>query len=58
MLMDISLIGSLPEKSEAILNEVTKQYNLDGQRDKNLQAQNTQVFIDKRLEVITKDLPE
>ncbi|MBB6370365.1 GumC family protein [Chryseobacterium shigense] len=56
MLMDISLIGSLPEKSEAILNEITKQYNLDGQRDKNLQAQNTQEFIDKRLEVITKDL--
>ncbi|KAA2215702.1 GumC family protein [Chryseobacterium sediminis] len=56
MLMEISLVGSLPEKSEAILNEVTKQYNLDGQRDKNLQAQNTQEFIDKRLEVITKDL--
>ncbi|MDQ0782148.1 polysaccharide biosynthesis tyrosine autokinase [Chryseobacterium sp. W4I1] len=56
MLMDISLIASLPEKSEAILNEVTRQYNLDGQRDKNLQAQNTQEFIDKRLEVITKDL--
>jgi len=56
MLMEISLIGSLPEKSEAILNEVTKQYNIDGQKDKNLQAQNTQEFIDKRLEVITKDL--
>lgn len=56
MLMDISLVGSLPEKSESILNEVTRQYNLDGQRDKNLQAQNTQEFIDKRLEVITKDL--
>jgi tyrosine-protein kinase Etk/Wzc len=56
MLMDISLIASLPEKSEIILNEVTRQYNLDGQRDKNLQAQNTQEFIDKRLEVITKDL--
>ncbi|MCS3868277.1 capsular exopolysaccharide synthesis family protein [Chryseobacterium ginsenosidimutans] len=56
MLMDISLIGSLSEKSEAILNEVTKQYNIDGQRDKNLQAENTQKFIDKRLEVITRDL--
>jgi tyrosine-protein kinase Etk/Wzc len=56
MLMDISLIASLPEKSEAILNEVARQYNLDGQRDKNLQAQNTQEFIDRRLEVITKDL--
>ncbi|WPO89998.1 polysaccharide biosynthesis tyrosine autokinase [Chryseobacterium sp. YR459] len=56
MLMEINLIGTLPEKSEAILNEVTRQYNLDGQKDKNLQAQNTQEFIDKRLEVITKDL--
>ncbi|QBA22742.1 polysaccharide biosynthesis tyrosine autokinase [Chryseobacterium indologenes] len=56
MLMDISIIGTVPEKSEAILNEVTKQYNLDGLRDKNLQAQNTQEFIDKRLEVISRDL--
>ncbi|WBV58545.1 polysaccharide biosynthesis tyrosine autokinase [Chryseobacterium daecheongense] len=56
LLMDISLIGGVPEKSEAILNEVTKQYNLDGLRDKNLQAKNTQEFIDKRLEVITRDL--
>lgn len=56
LLMDISLIGTIPEKSETILNEVTRQYNLDGQRDKNLQAENTQKFIDKRLEVITRDL--
>ncbi|PWW19740.1 MULTISPECIES: GumC family protein [unclassified Chryseobacterium] len=56
MLMDISIVGTVPEKSEAILNEVTKQYNLDGLRDKNLQAQNTQEFIDKRLEVISRDL--
>lgn len=56
MLIEVSLIGSVPEKSEAILNEVTRQYNLDGLRDKNLQAQNTQEFIDKRLEVITRDL--
>ncbi|MET3035622.1 polysaccharide biosynthesis tyrosine autokinase [Chryseobacterium sp. NRRL B-14859] len=56
MLMDISIEGTVPDKSEAILNEVTKQYNLDGLKDKNLQAQNTQEFIDKRLEVITRDL--
>lgn len=56
LLIDIRLTGAVPEKSEAILNEVTKQYNLDGLRDKNLQAQNTQEFIDKRLEVITRDL--
>ncbi|REC49614.1 GumC family protein [Chryseobacterium pennipullorum] len=56
MLMDISLVGAVPDKSEAVLNEITKQYNLDGLKDKNLQAQNTQEFIDKRLEVITRDL--
>lgn len=56
MLMDISIEGTVPDKSEAILNELTKQYNLDGLKDKNLQAQNTQEFIDKRLEVITRDL--
>lgn len=56
MLMDISIVGTVPDRSEAILNEVTKQYNLDGLKDKNLQAQNTQEFIDKRLEVITRDL--
>lgn len=56
LLMDITLIGTVPDKSERILNEVTRQYNLDGQRDKNLQAENTQKFIDKRLEVITRDL--
>ncbi len=56
LLMTVSMVGSLPDKSEAVLNEVTKQYNLDGQRDKDLQSQNTQDFIDKRLEVITRDL--
>lgn len=56
LLMDITLIGTVPDKSEKILNEVTRQYNLDGQKDKNLQAENTQKFIDKRLEVITRDL--
>ncbi|MCJ7933020.1 MAG: polysaccharide biosynthesis tyrosine autokinase [Chryseobacterium sp.] len=56
MLMDISIVGTVPDKSEAILNELTKQYNMDGLKDKNLQAQNTQEFIDKRLEVITHDL--
>jgi capsular exopolysaccharide synthesis family protein len=56
LLMDISLVGTVPIKSETILNELARQYNLDGQRDKNLQAENTQKFIDKRLEVITKDL--
>lgn len=56
LLMDITLVGTVPDKSERILNEVTRQYNLDGQKDKNLQAENTQKFIDKRLEVITRDL--
>ncbi len=32
LLMDISLVGAVPQKSESILDEVTRQYNLDGQR--------------------------
>lgn len=56
MLLDVSLVDKIPEKSETILNEITKQYNLDGMKDKSIQAQNTQDFIDQRLEVITRDL--
>lgn len=58
LLMDLNLIGSTPQKSEDILNEITHQYNLDGINDKNAEAENTQNFIDERLDLITKDLGE
>lgn len=56
LLMDLSLIGPVPTKSEDILNELSKQYIIDGVNDKNLEAQNTQDFINERLEIITDDL--
>lgn len=56
MLMELSMTGPVPEKSADILNEITKQYNADGIKDKNLEAQNTKNFINGRLDVITADL--
>lgn len=56
LLMEISMVGPVPKKSEDILNELGKQYIIDGVNDKNLEAQNTQNFINDRLEIITEDL--
>ncbi|MDP9956835.1 capsular exopolysaccharide synthesis family protein [Epilithonimonas hungarica] len=56
LLMDISMVGAVPKKSEDILNELSKQYNLDGISDKNAEAENTAKFIDERLDLISKDL--
>lgn len=56
LLMDLSLTGPLPKRSEDILGEVIKVYNHDGIKDKNQEAQFTADFIDKRLEIITNEL--
>lgn len=56
LLMDVSMVGPVPQKSEDILNELTKQYLIDGVNDKNEEAQSTQDFINDRLEIITQDL--
>lgn len=56
LLMDLSLVGPIPQKSEDILNELAKQYNIDGVNDKNIEAQNSAEFIDSRLELISQDL--
>ena len=56
LLMELSLVGPVPKKSEDILNEISKQYIIDGVNDKNLEAQNTQDFINERLAIITDDL--
>lgn len=56
MLMEVSLTGPVPKKSEDILNELTRQYLIDGVNDKNEEAQNTQNFINDRLTIITEDL--
>ncbi len=56
LLMELSLIGTVPKKSEDILNELTKQYIDDGINDKNSEAENTQDFINDRLAIIMEDL--
>lgn len=56
LLMDLSLTGPLPKRSEDILGEIIKVYNQDGIKDKNQEAQFTADFIDKRLEIITNEL--
>lgn len=56
LMMDLSLIGAVPKKSEDILNEISRQYKIDGISDKNAEAENTQNFINERLELISKDL--
>lgn len=55
-LMELSMVGIVPEQSEGILNEITRQYNIDGVKDKNAEAENTQNFINERLEIISHDL--
>lgn len=56
LLMEISINGQVPKKSEDILNELSLQYNLDGINDKNAEALNTADFIDRRLNLISGDL--
>lgn len=55
-MMDISFTGPVPSKSEDILNSLTEQYNIEGKKDRNMEAQNTQDFINDRLEIISQDL--
>lgn len=56
LLMDLSMVGPIPQKSEDILNELSRQYNIDGINDKNIEAENTQSFINDRLNLISQDL--
>lgn len=55
-IIELSLTGKTPQKSESILDELIRQYNLDANNNKNLESQNTAKFIDGRLDLITKEL--
>lgn len=44
------------KKSEALLNELIRQYNQDAMEDRNMVAKNTADFIKGRLIIITKEL--
>jgi len=56
LMMELSIKGPIPSKSEDILNSITQQYSIEGVKDRNLEAQNTQDFINGRLEIISNDL--
>ena len=56
LLMELSLTGPVPTKSENILNSLTEQYKVEGVLDRNAEAQNTQDFINGRLAIISEDL--
>lgn len=56
LLMEVSMVGPAPRKSEDILNELSRQYMIDGINDRNQEAQNSQNFINDRLEIISADL--
>jgi tyrosine-protein kinase Etk/Wzc len=55
-IISLTMVGSIPQKSENILNELIKEYNEDAIDNKNLESQNTATFIDGRLDLITKEL--
>ena len=55
-IIEISTKGATPIRSENILNELMKQYNIDAIKDKNEEALATANFIDQRLALITKEL--
>jgi capsular exopolysaccharide synthesis family protein len=52
----ISTKGSNKDKSEAIINEVIKQYDNDGVSDRRLVSQRTIDFVNNRFKSIVKDL--
>lgn len=55
-IMELSRVGSNSLRSEDILNELMRQYNVDAIKDKNAEALNTANFIDERLDLITAEL--
>jgi tyrosine-protein kinase Etk/Wzc len=55
-ILNISLQGSNKDKSEAIINDIIKQYDLDGISDRRLVSQRTIEFVNNRFKTIVKDL--
>ena len=54
--LQLSIEASNTNKSEAILNELIKQYNQDAIDDRNMVSRNTANFINRRLEIISEEL--
>ncbi|KGL64343.1 GumC family protein [Polaribacter sp. Hel1_85] len=54
--LKISLQDAVKSKSEDILNELVKQYNIDAIKDKNIVSEKTKDFIEDRLKSVGADL--
>lgn len=54
--LNISLVGAIPEKSMKIVNKLIDIYNRESIEDKNSKSTNTLRFLDDRLKFITADL--
>lgn len=54
--ISLSMESKNKKKTEAFINELVRQFNLDAINDQNLIVEKTAEFIDSRLEIITKDL--
>lgn len=55
-ILKIALRNESSAKSEAILNEIIRQFNQDGLKDRKLIFQRTIDFVDERFEYLTKEL--
>lgn len=55
-IISINHVSELPEKSQAIIDELIDQYNRDAIQDKNMVSRNTADFIDERLEIVWGEL--
>ncbi|MGV6830174.1 MAG: GumC family protein [bacterium] len=54
--LSISIVGESVPKSEAIINEILFQFDLDGIKDRQLVSQRTIDFVDKRFITLTQEL--
>ncbi|NQX84872.1 MAG: polysaccharide biosynthesis tyrosine autokinase [Flavobacteriaceae bacterium] len=55
-ILKLNLRGENKKKSEAIINEIINQFNLDGIADRQLVSQRTIDFVDARFEFLTEEL--
>ena len=55
-IIEVAIMDEVPERGEAILNELISVYNQAAQTDKNLAAQGTLEFLDTRLNRLSKEL--
>lgn len=54
--LNIAITGENKDKSEAILNEIIKQFDIDGLNDRRLVSQRTIEFVNERFKSLEKEL--